>query len=165
MVKDGRLPLHLASDPTTLQVLEKNTRYELVYDIWKAYPEAASVTDPLTSLPPFALAARQGGKKPSLAERIEMNLPNVDDSISSSFFLLRQYPEILSEYDVSNSNPDMTLSQIIKGRRGIKSSSDLDIDDDNSNAKRQKSSGLGINLTNDMSYERFCQLKELNDSD
>ena len=41
--KDGRLPLHLASDPTTLHVLKKNTRYELVYDIWKAYPEAASV--------------------------------------------------------------------------------------------------------------------------
>ena len=58
--KDGRLPLNLASDPTTLQVLEKNTRYELVYDIWKAYPEAASVVDPLTSLPPFALAWPQG---------------------------------------------------------------------------------------------------------
>ena len=64
--KDGRLPLHLASDPTTLQVLEKNTRYELVYDIWKAYPEAASVTDPLTGLPPFAMAARQEGKRMSL---------------------------------------------------------------------------------------------------
>jgi hypothetical protein len=53
-----RLPLHLASDPTALHVLKKNTRYELVYDIWKAYPEAASVVDPLTGLPPFAMAAR-----------------------------------------------------------------------------------------------------------
>jgi len=162
--KDGRLPLQIASDPTTLDVLKRNSRYELVQEIWKAYPEAASIIDPMTSLPPFALAARQGGKKPSLAERIEKNLPDVDDSISSSFFLLRQYPEILSEYDVSNANPGLTLNQIIKGRRD-NNSSDSDIDDDKSKAKRQKSSGHGINLSIGMSYKRYCQLKELHDSD
>ena len=160
--KDGRLPLHLASDPTTLHVLKKNTRYELVYDIWKAYPEAASVVDPLTGLPPFAMAARDPdeGKEFDfkVCDRVTQKR-EIDESITSSFFLLRQYPEILSEYDVSNANPGLTLNQIIKGGSGIES-------DDKSNAKRRKSSGHGINLSIGMSYERYCQLKEdLSDSD
>jgi len=160
--KDGRLPLHLASDPTTLHVLKRNSRYELVRNIWKAYPEAASVIDNLTGLPSFALAARDSneGKELDFKEMCDRVTENreIDESITSSFFLLRQYPEILSEYDVSNSNPGITLNQIIKGGSGIES-------DDKSNAKRQKSSGHGINLSIGMSYERYCQLKEdLSDS-
>jgi len=163
--KDGRLPLQIASDPTTLHVLKRNSRYELVRNIWKAYPEAASVIDPLTSLPSFALAARDSneGKELDFKEMCDRVTENreIDESITSSFFLLRQYPEILSEYDVSNSNPGITLNQIIKGGSGIESD-----DKSNSNAKRQKSSGHGINLSIGMSYERYCQLKEdLSDSD
>jgi len=162
--KDGRLPLQIASDPTTLHVLKRNSRYELVRNIWKAYPEAASVIDNLTGLPSFALAARDSneGKELDFKEMCDRVTENreIDESITSSFFLLRQYPEILSEYDVSNSNPGITLNQIIKGGSGIESD-----DKSNSNAKRQKSSGHGINLSIGMSYERYCQLKEdLSDS-
>ena len=114
---EGLLPLHIAADPQRL-VLDENKRLNLVSMIWKAYPDAADKVDKNTGLPPFALAAR--GKDESgtveadekckyktdgdffehLGKMLDRLEAGKKVTLSSSFFLLRQHPEILSEYNI-----------------------------------------------------------------
>ena len=97
---EGRLPLHIVSDPETQQY-PRNTGLDIVRDIWKAYPEALYIPDRKTGLPPFALAAR--GPDDTLEFCALTRRMDKDDGLTSSFFLLRQYPEILSEYGMGGS--------------------------------------------------------------
>ena len=84
---EGLLPLHLAANLVRVN-LHDSIRVDLVNMIWNAYPEAVGITDKSTCLPPFALAARD-------KEVV------TGSSLSSSFFLLKQHPEIISEYILS----------------------------------------------------------------
>ena len=110
---EGLLPLHIAADPQRL-VLDENKRLNLVSMIWKAYPDAADIVDKNTGLPPFALAARgkdefgkveakkksKYNKEGDLIEHFDRFEAANEATLSSSFFLLRQHPEILSGYIV-----------------------------------------------------------------
>lgn len=93
--KEGRLPLHVAADPQTVQVSKSNPRINLVRDIWKVYPDAVGIVDQLTGLLPLALAVR-GPDTNEERDFIMGNDRQIDEGLSSSYFLLRQYPEILS---------------------------------------------------------------------
>ena len=86
---EGLLPLHLAADLVRVN-LHDSIRVDLVNMIWNAYPEAVGIIDKSTSLPPFALAARDKDV-----------VIGSSSTLSSSFFLLRQHPEIISDYIVS----------------------------------------------------------------
>ena len=85
---DGRLPLHLAADSVRVPIQDKQERLSLVQTIWEAYPDAANDIDKETKLPAFALPSRfeAGGNVPEY----------FDDGTSSTFFLLRQRPEMLA---------------------------------------------------------------------
>jgi len=95
--KEGRLPLHIVSDAQRRR-FEDSDRLDLVKIIWNAYPEAAEAVDSKTGLPPFALAAskeeegpKRRGSEDSLDRILNMMIP-IEESLSSSFFLLRQQP-------------------------------------------------------------------------
>ena len=101
---EGLLPLHIAADPQRV-VLKESKRLNLVSMIWKAYPDAADIVDKNTGLPPFALAARGSVMKEFTSGRISVGdfldtISNKRDAVSTSFFLLRRHPDILSEYNI-----------------------------------------------------------------
>ena len=84
---DGRLPLHHAADSVRVPIQDKQERLSLVQTIWEAYPDAANDIDEETKLPAFALPSRF---------EADGNVPKYyDDGTSSTFFLLRQRPEML----------------------------------------------------------------------
>ena len=118
---NGRLPLHIVSDPETLTVSPYNGRgrIDLVHTIWKAYPDAVGVADKMTGLPPFLLAARGPHEKLSLAKRLGRICHFNDDSLSSSFFLLKQYPEIIADYSVEGSEEKVTCPPTKRQRKII----------------------------------------------
>ncbi|KAL9185012.1 hypothetical protein ACHAXT_002789 [Thalassiosira profunda] len=95
--KKGRLPLHIAADAEVGASMLADQRLSLVNTIWKAYPEAVGLMDKELSLPPFAL--------PTRAEMDSHRRPYVSDddyedeytAFSSTYFLLRQQPEMLAE--------------------------------------------------------------------
>ena len=85
---DGCLPLHLAADSVRVPIQDKQWRLSLVQTIWEAYPDAANDIDEETKLPAFALPSRLED---------DGNVPEYfDDGTSSTFFLLRQRPEMLA---------------------------------------------------------------------
>ena len=85
---DGCLPLHLAADSVRVPIQDKQWRLSLVQTIWEAYPDAANDIDEETKLPAFALPSRLEDDR---------NIPEYfDDGTSSTFFLLRQRPEMLA---------------------------------------------------------------------
>ena len=87
--KKGRLPLHTISNIATS--CTDSDRLALVAVVWKAYPEAASILDPVRGIPPFALPVRG-------AEEGEPYYPfNYRYGLSSAFVLLRENPDILSK--------------------------------------------------------------------
>ena len=109
--KEGRLPLHVVSDYNERHFKDSD-RLDLVSIILNAHPEATETLDSITGLPPFALAARKeegGPKKQKTSSYREACFKNREDEldrmlsmvfaneepISSSFFLLRQQPDIL----------------------------------------------------------------------
>ena len=120
---NGRLPLHIVSDPETLTVsvrcFNDYRRIDLVHDIFKAYPDAVGVADKMTGLPPFLLAARGPHEKLSLAKRLGRICHFNDDSLSSSFFLLKQYPEIIADYSVEGSEEKVTCPPTKRQRKII----------------------------------------------
>lgn len=80
---NGRLPLHLAilHYPTS----ESN----VIRKLFKSFPGAINLPDPMTRLLPFHLAAMSDNRR----------LPTNDlDQISDTYFLLRASPEVLSQY-------------------------------------------------------------------
>ena len=99
---EGLLPLHLAADLQRVPDLYDSSRVKLVSIIWNAYPEAVGIVEKSTGLPPFALAARD--KKVVIGS-----------TLSSSFFLLKQHPEIISEYIVSSG--EQTCSAVPPAKR------------------------------------------------
>ena len=112
----GRLPLHVVSDAQERRIKDSD-RLDLVNIIWNAYPEAAEKLDRKTGLPPFALAARQEEEGPKHDDtrgvnELDMMIRSIippEESISSSFFLLRQQPDIILNYIVSGDNTGSTL--------------------------------------------------------
>ncbi|KAL9180894.1 hypothetical protein ACHAXT_009699 [Thalassiosira profunda] len=97
---DGRSMLHIAADsaePT--QRVSDSRRLNLVRAVWEAYPDAANIVDKKTALPPFALAAREEEREDMNGRKRRRDIWSEGEcSISSSFFLLREAPDILSEY-------------------------------------------------------------------
>jgi len=119
--KEGRLPLHIVSDAQGRRFTD-NDRLDLVSVIWNAYSDAAEAIDGKTGLHPFALAVR-GEDEDTIKETAKYNPElvrfeemyrgfsdllgmdlNHTTSLSSSFFLLRQQPDIISNYIVSGEN-------------------------------------------------------------
>ena len=121
---EGRLPLHIVSDAQGKRLTDEN-RLDLLRIVWNAYPDAAEKLDGKTSLPPFALAVR--GKDEETVKEYTQNanpdaikfekmfsgLGDMFDmdfsyttSLSSSFFLLKQHPDILEEYIESGEDTD-----------------------------------------------------------
>lgn len=94
---DGLLPLHIAADSQQVKDLTDKDRLNLVRIIWNTYPEAAEVIEKTTALPPFALAVRSKDKEAEEEEE-ELRIETEHQSLSTSFFLLKQFPEVLSEY-------------------------------------------------------------------
>jgi len=85
---EERLPLHHAADSVRVPIQDKQERLSLVQTIWEAYPDAANDIDKETKLPAFALPSRL---------EADGNVPKYyDDGTSSTFFLLRQRPEMLA---------------------------------------------------------------------
>mmetsp|Transcript_35818 Transcript_35818/g.61072 ORF Transcript_35818/g.61072 Transcript_35818/m.61072 type:complete len:540 (-) Transcript_35818:262-1881(-) len=88
----GLLPLHVAANPQRVRYTSRHKyehRLSVLNVILKAYPEALSVIDSETGLPPFAL--------PVLHENKYKNRGLVQHlSLSSTYFLLRQQPDMLS---------------------------------------------------------------------
>ena len=110
---EGRLPLHIVSDAQGIRLTDEN-RLNLLRIVWNAYPDAAEKLDGKSGLPPFALAVR-GEDEDTIKEYTKYNpdLVKIDEmdrrlkrlgvkdvcytiSLSSSFFLLRQQPDIIS---------------------------------------------------------------------
>jgi len=92
---EGVLPLHLVCNPNRVN-LHDDQRVKLVRSIWEAYPEASEVVDHCEGLPPFAVAAISTYEE--WPQGLEKTCPLYDPSdISSSFFLLRENPAILSK--------------------------------------------------------------------
>ena len=103
----GLLPLHLAADFQG-PYIRAHERLSLVRTIWQAYPEAANVIDKKHLLPPFALPAR--GEREKDRCRYDSYFPEEDpeySGTSTTFFLLRQQPEMLSVAIAQCSNADL----------------------------------------------------------
>jgi len=109
---EGRLPLHIVSDAQGIRLTDEN-RLNLLRIVWNAYPDAAEKLDFKSGLPPFALAVR-GEDEDTIKEYTKYNpdLVKSDErfrrlkhlgiidvcrttSLSSSFFLLKQHPDII----------------------------------------------------------------------
>jgi len=126
--KEGRLPLHVVSDYNERHFKDSD-RLDLVSIILNAYPEATETLDGKSGLPPFALASRkeEGGPKKqktspmreaffkddAFAKMLSMVVA-FEEPISSSFFLLRQQPDIISNYIVSGDDTGSTFSPVAK---------------------------------------------------
>jgi hypothetical protein len=119
--RTGRLPLHLA-------ISNYPSRAKEIHTLWKLFPEAAAIQDPLTRLFPFQLAAAAAlsnetsptpakqsppqeqedseassskRRKPVLATTAKREPVQKDlDQISDIFFLLRASPQVLREFVV-----------------------------------------------------------------
>ena len=76
---DGRITLHYAAASSSSPVSVERARPESIEQILKAYPEGASVVDPVTGLYPFMLAAGNGEAR----------------SVSSSLSLLLADPSLV----------------------------------------------------------------------
>jgi len=85
----GLLPLQIVADTERRPYIRDKDRIALVGTIWKAYPDALSIIDNVSGLPPFTLPVREDSP---YTQRV-----NAHAGLSSSYFLLRQQPEILSE--------------------------------------------------------------------
>ena len=80
---NGRLPLHLA-------ILHYPSGSGVIHGIWKLYPEAATVPDPLTRLFPFQLAA--------LPDKLRAPTSGSDpqqEEASDIYMLLKESPQVL----------------------------------------------------------------------
>ena len=86
----GLLPLQIVADTERRPYIRDKDRIALVGTIWKAYPDALSIIDNVSGLPPFTLPAVR--EDSPYTQRV-----NAHAGLSSSYFLLRQQPEILSE--------------------------------------------------------------------
>ena len=93
----GLLPLHIVADAQRNNFITANKRLSLVRSIWEAYPEAANTMDNEYNLPAFALPVRGKGEKGPYSYNRDDNHDDPEyTGMSSTFFLLRQQPEMLS---------------------------------------------------------------------
>lgn len=92
--QNGRLPLHIISESSTYSVYGKGG----MIDIVMAGPKSLEVTDPITGLYPFALAAAKGsicGKKGIIRKNEKHSCDVHDQCLDKIFFLLKESPQLL----------------------------------------------------------------------
>ena len=107
----GLLPLHIVADSQRNNFITANKRLSLVHTIWEAYPEAANTMDNEYNLPAFALPVRGKGEKDPYSYNGDDKYDDPEyTGMSSTFFLLRQQPEMLSvaiaQYTIADSDEE-----------------------------------------------------------
>lgn len=98
--KQGLFPLHVVADRQRLRYKSDESRLELLHIIWKADPDVASIMDKELNLPPFALPERYVKGSCGNIEEDEDDYrceSRKYTGLSSTYFLLRQQPEMIAE--------------------------------------------------------------------
>jgi len=88
--KKGVYPLHIVADCERLSLLSDERRLHLVQTVFKANPDVASIMDNEINLPSFTLPERY--EKTTI-----YSLDERHSGLSSTYFLLRQRPEMIAE--------------------------------------------------------------------
>ena len=95
--KKGLYPLHIVADRERQSLLSDERRLHLVQTVFKANPDVASIMDNQFNLPSFTLPERYEMSKIYCSYFDERELEDRRSGLSSTYFLLRQRPEMIAE--------------------------------------------------------------------